>query len=354
MALRPAAARLVSVELSPSLCRDRARLQRWRRVWRQETVTGPPLPPPSSSPSSLLPAAAAKAFVPWLPNSSHADVMRACDTLAEAGWDPVPHIAVRRLRDRDDLQRLLVDMGNRSIRSALLVAGDDVSPSLRTAAASNTSVLNHNSSALLPEHSRSSPPRFAQVLDVLQPGLVCGSELGLRKVYLAGFPEGNALVGKPQLTAEACMAALRRKVAQCRKLQLQPCVVTQLCFHAPSLLQFAAVCEQQLGASVPLRIGLPPPLTSAALARICDSLRLRAPQSPGDGGTSDRQPQTSAATDVVASPLLSDLANLGVFGRPNVEGVHLFALSAAEAAFDWVSSSLTNGRTITAEGISET
>jgi len=58
--------------------------------------------------SGVLPdlACGSRVFVTWLPGVPFADVLAACDLLKLCGYLPVPHVAVRSIRNKDHLQEI--------------------------------------------------------------------------------------------------------------------------------------------------------------------------------------------------------------------------------------------------------
>jgi methylenetetrahydrofolate reductase (NADPH) len=143
-----------------------------------------------------------RVFVSFLPKQSWQDTQDACRAVRAAGFEPVPHIPVRRVADEATLDRNLGELvGDSHVQEVLLIAGD---------------------------YAQSMGP-YATVSDVLRGGLL--GKHGLRKVSVAGHPEGH-----PQVALEEIRRAEREKAALGAAAGLDVALVTQVVFeHAPFL-----------------------------------------------------------------------------------------------------------------------
>src|SRR5262245_56049505 len=127
---------------------------------------------------------------------THHDIVAACARLRRGGFNPVPHIAVRRLASftqaNDFLQRVTAEA---EVRAALIIGGD-------------------------PDHPVGP---FPDPYDLLASGLAeCH---GLREVVFAGYPEGH-----PRIAGRALDEALRGKVMLARQQGLEVSLVSQFGF----------------------------------------------------------------------------------------------------------------------------
>src|SRR5215831_8104062 len=142
---------------------------------------------------------------------THHDIVGACARLRCAGFNPVPHVAVRRLASftqaNDFLQRATAEAG---VRGALIIGGD-------------------------PDHPVGP---FPDAYDLLASGLV--ERHGLREVAFAGYPEGH-----PRIAARTLDEALRGKVALARRRGLDVSLVTQFGFEAAPILRWIATLRAQ-------------------------------------------------------------------------------------------------------------
>ena len=126
-------------------------------------------------------APATTVFVNHPPSVTHHDIVAACTRLHRAGFDPVPHVAARRLASftqaSDFLHRAAGEAG---VERILLIGGDD---------------------------SPMGP--FRASLDLLATGVV--ERHGIGHVAFGGYPEGH-----PAIDAHVLDAALQAKVALAR------------------------------------------------------------------------------------------------------------------------------------------
>src|SRR5438034_8515969 len=160
-------------------------------------------------------------FVNHPASVTHHDIVAACARLRRGGFEPMPHIAVRRLASftqaSDFLQRAV---GQAQVRAALIIGGD-------------------------PDHPVGP---FPDSVDLLASGLI--ERHGLRAVAFAGYPEGH-----PRIAARTLDKALRAKVAVARRQGLDVSLMTQLGSEAPPIVRWtAAWAATAMGCAVRNRI----------------------------------------------------------------------------------------------------
>ncbi len=147
-----------------------------------------------------------RVFVNHPGSITHHDIVAACAKLRHGGFDPVPHIAVRRLASftqaSDFLQRAA---GEADVNAAMIIGGDPDYPA----------------------------GPFPDSYDLLASGLV--ERHGLREVAFAGYPEGH-----PRIASRTLDEALRAKVASARGRGLEVSLVTQFGFEAEPILRWIA------------------------------------------------------------------------------------------------------------------
>jgi methylenetetrahydrofolate reductase (NADPH) len=227
-----------------------------------------------------------------LPNDDPAKAEAVCGRLRDAGYDPVPHLAVRNFRNIDDLGghvgRLTRDAG---VTQALLIAGDR------------------------------NPPRgpFASSLEAMTSGIL--PENGLRRLLVAGYPEGH-----PVIAAADLERVLKAKVAYGHARQMEIGIVTQFCFEAAPILDWL-----RRGHEAPVRIGLAGPASLVLLLKFAlrcgvgHSLQaLRRQGARLSRLTADEDPDA----------LLLDLA--AAVGDFAVSGVHFFPFGGVHKTGEWL------------------
>src|SRR5439155_754532 len=163
---------------------------------------------------------------------THHDIVAACARLRRGGFEPVPHIAVRRLASftqaSDFLQRAA---GEAQVGAALIIGGD-------------------------PDHPVGP---FPDSSDLLASGLV--ERHGLRAVAFAGYPEGH-----PRIAARTLDKALRAKVALARRQGLDVSLVTQFGFDAAPILRWIGAASKP-NIACPVPVGVARPASVATLAK---------------------------------------------------------------------------------------
>ena len=144
-------------------------------------------------------------FASFIPGQTWRQTVETCATIREAGFEPVPHIAVRHLVSVAALEKLAMDLFTEAqVERALLIAGD------------------------LPEAAGP----FSASLDVLRSGALAGR--GIRRIVVAGHPEGH-----PQLTRDELRRIEQDKVAFAAKHGLELTFLTQFLFDAKPFLTWA-------------------------------------------------------------------------------------------------------------------
>jgi methylenetetrahydrofolate reductase (NADPH) len=228
---------------------------------------------------------------------THHDIVAACAGLRRGGFEPVPHIAVRRLASftqaSDFLQRAV---GEAQVGAALIIGGD-------------------------PDHPVGP---FPDSSDLLASGLI--ERHGLRAVAFAGYPEGH-----PRIAARTLDEALRTKVALARRQGLDVSLVTQFGFDAAPILRWI-VALRATGILCPVRVGIAGPATVATLAKfaircgIGDSLRALA-----RGHTAFARILAEAGPDA-----LVDALSAGEGPRSRIDGLHVFTFGGVRRTADWL------------------
>ena len=242
-----------------------------------------------------------KVYVNHLPLHSLDHSYRAVMAVHEAGLEPVPHLAARRLTSAPEtaafIRKVVEEAG---VKRALLIGGD---------------------------LDRPEGP-FIDTLALLSTSIV--ADAGLREVSFAAYPDQH-----PRIAKDVLRAALDGKIQTGRKLGLSVDVVTQFSFSASRIC--ALLADLQLKhQDLPVTVGIAgpaSPLTLLRLAKVCgvsastrmlasaglDLLRLATKNDPG------RQLQELERT-----------MDAGVV--QNVAGIHLFSFGGASAAARWLQS----------------
>jgi methylenetetrahydrofolate reductase (NADPH) len=238
-------------------------------------------------------------FVNHPESVTHHDIVAACARLRRVGFNPVPHIAARRLASftqaNDFLRRAVAEA---DVKNALIIGGDPERP----------------------------VGPFHDSLDLLSTGVV--ERHGLDGVAFAGYPEGH-----PRIASATLNAALEAKLALARQRGLEPSLVTQFGFDAEPIHRWIASLRTR-GLICPVRIGLAGPASVATLAKFAfrcgvgASLRALA-----------RGHAAFARILVEATPdlLISGLAAGEHPGAP-IDGLHIFTFGGVRRTAEWIRS----------------
>jgi methylenetetrahydrofolate reductase (NADPH) len=248
--------------------------------------------------AALLPAGT-PVYVNHLPRHRLLDTVPTLVAVREAGLEPVPHIAARRIRDRAELQEFLKRaVGEAGVRKALALGGDEPE-------------------ALGP---------FSDGAALIREGKL--AEAGLREIGLPGYPEGHPRIPSPVLER-----AFSEKLALVAAQGLGSYVVTQFSFAPARVIEYCSSLARS-APRVPVYVGLAGPTNPVSLLRFAQrcgvSASLRALRTQG----------MDAVRLVTHTDPAEQLAALGhycsVHADCNVVGVHLFTFGGVTAAAEWM------------------
>ncbi|HYJ42261.1 MAG TPA: methylenetetrahydrofolate reductase [Steroidobacteraceae bacterium] len=177
-----------------------------------------------------------KIYVSHLPGQTQAQTVNTCAQVAAAGFEPVPHVPVRLLKNEQQLDGILSAIRDAGASSLLLISGDYVRPE----------------------------GPYREVLDVMRTGKL--QKFGFTCVSVAGHPEGH-----PAVAADEIRRAQIEKARCGVAAGLQVTLVTQFFFEATPFVDWARDLRRA-GVEARIVAGLPGPATAGrllALARHC-------------------------------------------------------------------------------------
>jgi methylenetetrahydrofolate reductase (NADPH) len=244
---------------------------------------------------ALLPAGK-KVYVSHLPKQTWQQTLDACRDVREAGFDPVPHVPVRLLDSERTLEVFLREAaGPAEVAEILLIAGD---------------------------YPQASGP-YSTVAEVLRTGKL--SELGLRRISLAGHPEGH-----PHVPLTEIRRAEREKAQLAQAAGLQTTLLTQFFFEAPPFFEWATGLRSD-GVSARLVAGLSGPASIATLLRYA----VRCGVGPSIRALGARP--TSLVKLIGDHGPESLMQTLAVAPRPDVyDGLHFFTFGGFLRTCEWL------------------
>ena len=201
--------------------------------------------------AALLPSGT-KVYVNHLARQTLADTAAACESLREAGLEPVPHLAARRVVSRGELEAFLVDLVSRTrVQKVLLVGGDERRPQ----------------------------GPYADSIGLLREGIL--GACGIREVGFAGYPEGH-----PDIALRALGDATRERIELAKAQGLGVHIVTQFSFAPARVVEYCAALSRR-APDVPIYAGVAGPTDPIALLKYAQrcgvSSSLRALRAQGIG-----------------------------------------------------------------------
>lgn len=252
--------------------------------------------------AALLPAGT-PVYVNHLPRHSLADALASLVAVRDAGLEPVPHLAARRIASHAELETFLGRaVSAAGVRKVLLIGGDETAP-------------------LGP---------FADAAAAIRSGLLAAS--GVREIGIAGYPEGH-----PRIERATLERAFDDKLALASEQGLGTFVVTQFSFSPARVIEYCAGLARR-APGVPVYVGLAGPSSAASLLRFAQrcgvSASLRALRAQGFGAV-----QLVTHTD--PGDQLATIARYCMaHASCNVVGAHVFSFGAAAAAAEWMNRTL--------------
>jgi methylenetetrahydrofolate reductase (NADPH) len=239
----------------------------------------------------------ARIYVSHLPKQSFEQTLEACTAVRASGFEPIPHVPVRVLESRQQLQQLVDAAVGRAVKELLLVAGDY-------------------------PHAVGPFSTVAQVLNSIDL-----RASGIERVSIGGHPEGHATVGLSDIR-QAELEKSRIAGSQ----GLQTTFVTQFFFEAAPFLQWAEELRAR-GSGAAIRAGLAGPAKITTLLRFA----ARCGVGPSIRALGSR-PGAFAKLLGEHGPehLLTQLAESSI-ERPDVfQGLHLFCFGGYLRTCRWL------------------
>ena len=228
---------------------------------------------------------------------THHDIVAACARLRHAGFNPVPHIAVRRLASftqaNDFLQRAEAEA---AVTAALIIGGD-------------------------PDHPVGP---FPDAYDLLASGLI--ERHGLREVAFAGYPEGH-----PRISARTLDEALRAKVELAGRQGLDVSLLTQFGFDAAPILRWIAALRAR-DIVCPVLVGIAGPASVATLAKFAVRCGIGASlRALARGHTAFARILAEAGPDALIGALVAEEDP-----RWPIDGLHVFTFGGIRRTAEWI------------------
>lgn len=252
-------------------------------------------------------------YLTFLANSSFAEMASAAAELRREGFEPVPHIAARSLRDAGELDDCLRRLSREAnVAQALVIAGD----------------------CDLPRGD------FHSTMQLLETGLF--EKHGIRRIGVAGHPEGH-----PAASAEILWDALAAKAAFAARTGCTLYVVTQFCFEPEPLIEFERALRRK-GLAIPIHAGLPGAATIRSLLAYAKSCGI----GPSVRALTRRGGSLARLTAVrTPDRIVTALARYRAEEPAcRIERLHLFPLGAFARTAEWMGALRAGRFAVSADG----
>jgi methylenetetrahydrofolate reductase (NADPH) len=185
--------------------------------------------------------AGTRVYVSAVPTRSPFEAIEAAVLLHKAGFEPVPHLAVRNFASTDELDTFLARAtGEAGVRRVLVIAGDRDRPA--------------------------GPYRSA--IEVIDGGAL--RRHGIAEVGIAGYPDGH-----PRISQQDLDRALADKINAAETTGMAVHVVTQFSFDAAATVKWITRLRD-FGIEHRVRVGLAGPTSLSTLLRYAQRCGVRA------------------------------------------------------------------------------
>jgi methylenetetrahydrofolate reductase (NADPH) len=247
---------------------------------------------------------ACRVFIALIDAADLAAQIEAARQLKAAGFDPVPHVPARFVRDEADLRERIKALADAGATSMLVLGGGAPEPI----------------------------GRYDAAIQLLETGVFQAN--GVTRIGLAGHPEGNPDITK--IHGEAVLVkALKEKRAYLKAHGLDGFIATQFLFEAEPVAAWAKTLRAE-GIDLPIHVGVPGPATIktlvkyAAMCGVGNSARFIRKQALNI---------TKLLTVNTPDDFVAGLAQLH-YGRPElgIAGPHLYPFGGFDKLFDWLAS----------------
>lgn len=236
-------------------------------------------------------------YVSHLPRQTWDETLDACARVADAGYDPIPHIPVRLIESEAQLATVLSDAVRlANVGEVLLIAGD----------------------------YPSSRGPYAVVADVLRTPVL--TSVGIKRVSLAGHPEGH-----PKVSTSEIRRAEQEKAQLAARARLDATLATQFFFEAQPFIEWVRE-SRAAGIEARLIAGLAGPAKTSTLFK----LAMRCGVGPSIRALGARpSSMMKLLGEQGPEQVLRDLSVARINGA-QFDGVHLFSFGGFIRTCEWL------------------
>jgi methylenetetrahydrofolate reductase (NADPH) len=237
-------------------------------------------------------------FLNLFPKDTLERQIEICRQIQALGFTPIPHLAARRARSRDDVPRVLgrftKDAG---VKDFLIIAGDLEQPA---------------------DDIRDSLEFIREIPS---------NDFGIRRIGISGYPEGHPLISDEDLRESQ-----QEKIGLLEDLGIEPIVTTQFSFAPDAIIRYCKDIHSRYP-DIQIKNGLPGPAKLTTLIRFAQRCGVTASMKKMKAlpvSTSLRLLQRvppSRQTEALGKYRLEQNGNVTV---------HLFTFGGLAASLDWI------------------
>lgn len=244
-----------------------------------------------------------RVFIALIDPADVAGQLQAARALRQAGLEPVPHVPARFVHDLADLKSRIGALAQKAGVTEMLVLGGGAPHPVG---------------------------QYDAAIQILETGVFEAN--GIKRIGMAGHPEGNSDITKQHGEA-ALIAALKRKQAWLKAHGIAGFIATQFLFEAGPVAEWARKLRAE-GIDLPIHVGVPGPATIktlvkyAAMCGVGNSARFIRKQAMNI---------TKLLTVNTPDDFIAGLADLHA-NQPNlgIAGPHLYPFGGFDKLFDWL------------------
>ena len=237
-------------------------------------------------------------YVPSLPGKSYSELLERLNELKAAGFDPIPHIAARRVPSRKELADYLrtatEDLG---VKRIMLIGGD----------------------------SKHAAGPYSDAVELLEDGVL--AEHNITEAGIAGYPEGH-----PKIPEDVLLQALIRKLELAKQQNIEAEIVTQFCFNPNRIIDYSTRISE-IAPDTPIFVGMAGPSNAKTLLRFAKqcgvSTSLRGLVNMGVDAA-------RLFSNADPSKQLTKLAAYYANHNSNIIGIHVFSFGGFIESAKWM------------------
>ena len=233
-----------------------------------------------------------RVYLSAVPGRPAAESIAAAKRVRAAGFEPVPHVAVRNFDTAPALDDFVARLnGEAAVQRILVIAGD-----------------------------RETCGPFRSAADAIDSGLF--RRRGIRAAGIAGYPQGH-----PRISDDRLFRAMTEKIAAAEATGLAVEIVTQFCFDAKAILDYVARLRA-FGLDHPVRAGLAGPATMGSLLRYASRCGVR-------NSAHALARRTGLLRQMFALTVPDDLIRTMADAMPANVSAHFFSFGGVPATARW-------------------